>query len=210
MPTIGSVNLVTVAANMAKAEAQRRHNFKMARTTAYLTTNLDGVELSEAKSSPDGATSVDIKVVEQAWLYGMNGSIPRRTRRIPSCTLGDLRQEYGTSSVNDLRSASSAVMGSDIQWYIQGTKIYTLNGENTAIALDVIQWMPEYTGSNSDFFLKYHYDWLIMATVEKLNLFLKEDQRVAITNTKMEQAWKSVAYLDDIYAESLLESGGND
>lgn len=48
------------------------------------------------------------------------------------------------------------------------------------------------TGTQEDFFLVDCLDWMLYQTVKELNLFLKEDQRVAISDAMMKEAWESV------------------
>jgi hypothetical protein len=64
--------------------------------------------------------------------------------------------------------------------------------------LDVIQWMPEYveTTIESDFFLESCHDWMFYQTLIHLNYFLKEDERIPISDAMMKQAWEAVVNWD--------------
>lgn len=216
IPTIGTVNLVVVAANMSKTEAQRRHAFKMSRTKAYISTSMSGADFTTAAfTTPLSATVVPIRRIEQAWMYA-NATPYYRYRLIPYMTLGDLKNDYDTSTLVDLNLNSAAMFPStypcfDIRWYVQGTMIF-LQGVTVPalpISLDVMQWMPQYDGTITDFFLTYHFDWMMLKTVQNLNQYLKESERVEVADSDLERRWKSVTALDENFGEDSFESGGN-
>jgi hypothetical protein len=47
-------------------------------------------------------------------------------------------------------------------------------------------------GVTEDFFLVECIDWMLYQTIRELNLFLKEDQRIQISNAIMKEAWDTV------------------
>lgn len=47
-------------------------------------------------------------------------------------------------------------------------------------------------GVQEDFFLKDCIDWMMYKTIQELNMFLKEDQRVQISSAMMKDAWETV------------------
>ena len=217
IPTIGSVNLVVVAANMAKNEAQRRHHFKMARVDALISTSVNGADLSTA-TLVDGVTAVVLKKVEAAWLYTTSGANKVRYAKIPPTTLGSLNREYVASSITDVNnppvvnpSPYPPYGNINLYWYIKGTAIY-LGGAatSTSILLDAIKWMPDYDGSITDFFLTYHTDWMLYKTVDNLQRYLKEDQRVMISQTDLEKRWTSVVNFDENYSDDNFDAGSSD
>jgi hypothetical protein len=60
-----------------------------------------------------------------------------------------------------------------------------------------IQKLPDLTGSEtSDFFIDNYQAWLLLATLQMLNNYLKEDQRVAISATLVNKAWEQVVFDD--------------
>lgn len=217
IPTIGSTTLLVTSANFAKLEAQRRHSFKMARSVAFASPTIDGVSLSTLCTDPNASpvVSVSLKRLEQMWQYTTvaNGvtNYYRRTMRIPAMTLGDLKGEYPSTVGFDPRIPPVNIQPTMTQeWYIQGTSLYLI-GATTAqpVMCDIVQWLPPYDGTTTDFFLTYHADWLVYATLEHMNQFLKEDQRVPIDEKLMERKWKSVITFDENFAEDNFEAGGN-
>jgi len=217
VPTIGSVNLVVVAANMSKTEAQRRHAFKMSRTVAYISTSMSGADFTtSAFTTPSSAVVVPIRRIEQVWFYTTPTPF-YRYKRVPFMTLGDLRYDYETSTLTDINQPLAPTQSPatypnfDIRWYVQGTRIF-LQGVTVppiSVSMDVMQWMPIYDGTITDFFLTYHFDWMLLKTVQNLNQYLKESERVEVADADLEKRWKSVTALDENFGEDSFESGGN-
>lgn len=214
IPMAGAVNLVVVAANMAKTEAQRRHHFKMTRTQAYITSSMTGADLATAVfTTPVSAVVVPVKRIEQVWQFS-TVSPYYRSKRIPHMLLGDLKNEYGTTTLNDINQPvpTNYYANTDIKWYIQGTKFYLLGitTPTMQVQLDVVQWMPDYDATITDFFLTYHFDWMLLKTVDNLNQYLHEDQRSAISQSGLEKRWLSVTAFDENFCEDTFESGSDD
>jgi hypothetical protein len=211
--TIGGRDMILAASNMAKAEAQRRHDFKYNRARAFISTSLAGAALSDAKTTPGGATAITIKLVEGAWLYTTVSSSYYRTERIPFITSGDQRLYYPTGDVGTMIAPNSPpqYVPQSLACWIQGPSIY-LTGTTTAqaIMLDVIKWMDDYDGSNSDFLLTQGYDWLVLKTLDYLNFLLKDDQRYPISVRRLETAWDSLISWDENHAEKAFDINNDD
>jgi hypothetical protein len=75
-----------------------------------------------------------------------------------------------------------------------------------------IKFLPDYDGTTGtdDFFLTYHHDWLFVASLDYMNLFLKEDQRIQISSKKMEEAWNSVISYDETFSEGAADLNQED
>ena len=59
------------------------------------------------------------------------------------------------------------------------------------------QSLADLTGSEtSDFFIDNYARWLLLATIQNLNGYLKEDQRVAITAAEVNNAWDRAVFDD--------------
>jgi hypothetical protein len=59
------------------------------------------------------------------------------------------------------------------------------------------QSLIDLTGSEtSDFFIDNYQRWLLLATIQNLNGYLKEDQRVAITAAEVNNAWDRAVFDD--------------
>lgn len=203
--TQGSTDMILTAANMAKTFAQRKRVFHMARDTAFLAASDLGTAISDAKDAPGSGSAVAIRKIEQAYMYGVNGTSNVRARRVRFISLQDVRLYYPIATANELNPQLISLDPAEIAAYIKGTKMYSLGLSSASglyFWLDVVKWMPDYTGSNTDFFLDYHSDWLIAKTCDFLNIYLKEDQRVAISQAKLDEAWRSVCAFDEEFARS--------
>lgn len=206
--TKNGVDMVAIAANMAKTEAQRRKVFKMARTTAFCAASEQGVDITTSMFTlPAGVVQVKVRLVEQPWLYAANGANYTRARRIEMMNTTDVKLYYPVGNAGELNPLVVYQDANTLKAFVRGKKLYVLglNGSTTTnIMVDIIAWMDDYSGINTDFFLDYHSDWLVAKTVDYLNIFLKEDQRVAIAQGKLESAFTAVCSFDDEFA------GGND
>lgn len=211
--TIGGRDMILAASNMAKAEAQRRHNFKILRTRGFLSTSLNGTALTDMKTTPGGATAIVPKVVEAAWLYTTQGSSYYRTSRIPFMTTGDQKLYFPAGAVSDMISPASPpnYVPQNLAVWISGEKIYiTGSTTNQAIMLDVIKWLDDYDGSNSDFLLTYGSDWLTFKTCDYLNFLIKDDGRYGVSQRRLDQAWDTLMAWDEDYAERAFDINNDD
>jgi hypothetical protein len=201
--TIGGVDLVLASMNMAKAYAQRVHDFKQARGVAFISTTDIGAELTTgAMTTYSGATVQPIKRVEGAWLYTLSGTTPRRANPIEKLDFGEINDFFSPASTTD---AVTTVPQSPIslRWYIQGTKLY-LMGSSTAVSvwLDVFKLLPDYVAGDTvtDFFHVIGVDWLLLKTCDYLNIHMKEDQRVLISKSRLDEAWNTLLTHDESYS----------
>jgi hypothetical protein len=82
--------------------------------------------------------------------------------------------------------------------YVVGTQFYV----NTANApawfmLFGQQALEDLTGNEtSDFFIDNYQYWLLLATVQNLNNYIKEDARVALSQTQVNEAWAKATFDD--------------
>jgi hypothetical protein len=82
--------------------------------------------------------------------------------------------------------------------YVVGTQFYV----NTANApawfmLFGQQALTDLTGNEtSDFFIDNYQYWLLLATVQNLNNYIKEDARVALSQTQVNEAWAKATFDD--------------
>jgi hypothetical protein len=205
------VDMVLIAANMAKAEAQRRKKFNMSRDRAFISAKADGTDISAFTTLPGSGTAVKVAGIESVWLYSFDGAYYTRARLVKMISSQDIRNYYPVGNSGELNPAPVTQDSSTLVCYVRGTKLYFLgltNASGVYAMADVFKYMPDYSGTNTDFFLDYHSDWLIAKTVDYLNIFLKEDQRVAISQGKLEATWTSVTAFDDDFAGGSSDDAG--
>jgi hypothetical protein len=204
--------------NMVKLDAQRRHNFKQLRGSGFISTSITGVQLSTATSDYAGTTPLAFKYVESMWLPFLNGVTYYRGNRIPAMTIGDQKLVHGTATQSTVaypatlppNTATNQPM--NYRWFQNGTLV-CVNGVFTASTfwIDGITQLSAYDGTTTtdDFFVLNNHDWLFLASLDYMNLFLKEDQRVQISTTKMERLWNSVCANDEQVTEGAFDLDEN-
>lgn len=80
-------------------------------------------------------------------------------------------------------------------------------GSTFDLELEALVWMDEYvTGAETDFLLDYCFDWLMYRCIFELNFFLKEDERVALSDRLMKESWDAVVGWNN----ELIKSGSDD
>lgn len=82
--------------------------------------------------------------------------------------------------------------------YIVGPNLF-VNTCNTATSYMLFGQLslPDLSGSEtSDFFIDNYQRWLLLATIQNLNGYLKEDQRIAITAAEVNNAWDRAVFDD--------------
>jgi len=216
--TVNTINIALDAMNMVKLDAQRRANFKQARGSGFIATTLLGAQLSTATSDYAATTPMSFKYIESMWIpCGVNG-VYYRGNRVPAMTIGDQKLLHGTSTSNFL-SYPASLPPNTVQnqpmsnrWFQNGTLV-CVNGVYQAATfwIDGVTYLPPYDGTTAtdDFLVLNNHDWLFLASLDYMNLFLKEDQRVQISATKMERLWNSVCANDEQVTEGAFDLDEN-
>lgn len=223
--TIGGINLLTQAINMARKWAERQHNFEMNRCSGRIAAvhYTDGALLSTMELWPatNPVTSISPKNIERAYLGFSDGSgefpvdLMSRDQHVER-----LKRHYEQTVSTDPRKTVPASMVSFFSVVRHAEKVYitppdttALGGTTVAVYFDVVRWMVDYdvtvTDANSastDFLMTYCPDFLMFKTIEILNFFLKEDQRIKISDEQVEKAWNSVVNWDS----SVILNASND
>lgn len=198
---IGTVDLLKDSVNQARRWPERQHDFEFNRMAVRLpnVNYQSGGSLSGAVDDADGVTSVSVKKIERGFVT-FDGTSTRVPIRLSSRSshVQRLRREYDhLTSVNPNQNPSPD--RSYLELVQQGTKVYVtpastsaLGGTTFTLYMDVVRWRPDYTADgDTDFFLAEGEMHTIYRSVYILNSFLKEDQRVALSDRMMLDAWKN-------------------
>lgn len=206
--TVNAEDMVIMAMNDARRQAQRDHEFELNRTEdAYLSTHLGGANwMTGCKTTPGGATAILMKRVDEVWNYssydiGATTYYPRTTH-IPYGYTGQFKRELPTvdSRVITAQVLNTSNMGQFA--YSNGTKLF-VTGVSTATPYKLvgIQFLDDIDAASSpDIFLTYFTDWLRYATISALNIYLKDSERFPIDATILARLWQSVKTLDGTIA----------
>lgn len=202
---VSGFDLLLDAINDAKREAQQKVNFARAFQTGFVAGSPTGVLLSTAKDAPGAGNALNFRVVTSCWDYAIDGSgLVTKYRQIDMIRESDLRQlipftdEQWTGYNNYLGSYPYAnppgllASTSRRAFFQPGSNKIFVTG--AAIAAHVLIQgyilLPDYVDAGpTDFFLDNYHSYLLWASLDKLNGYLKEDQRVIVSQRKLEDAW---------------------
>jgi hypothetical protein len=195
--TQDGLDMVLAAINDARRQAQRSYNFQMLKKTAFIQTSAAGADyMSACVTSPGGATQVRMKLLHRCFVYTNDGGIYKPTARVPFDNVDDFAREV------DAYAASGAEypVAATVRAYVEGRKFYVYPSTTPAwYMVRGIEWLSDLTGdevSSDDLFLEYFSDWLLLASVQMLNFYVKEDQRVAISDAAVGRLWNTVTFMD--------------
>lgn len=199
--TTGGLDLILLAMNDARRQAQRDYTFNMLRQYAFCQLSMLPVSMLtdfDADDSGSGALVV-VKRIESLWEYGI-------------IVINATNAYYPTKQI-DLRSMATlefAVPQKPWPWqqsdvtttptfaYLQGNRLFHSNlSTPTWTMADVIAFLPDHDGgAGTDIFLTYFKDWLKFATMANLNLWLKASDRFSIDETVMTRLYNSMTTFD--------------
>ncbi len=195
----GSIDHVLQATNNARRVAQRSYAFEMLRKDVFLTTSQAGASWQTGcKTTPGGATQVLMRRIDSVWNYSTNGSINYRTSKIDLGNINDYKRELPTFSGSlDVSQARLTSNSRPFAFLVGGDLMVNTAGSSTTYLLNGISWLDDLTlASSSDIFLTYFTDWLLWATIQQLNQYLKDGDRVNIDTAFMQNLWMSVKEMD--------------
>lgn len=185
--TDGSTDVLILAINDVKQEAEQEFDFAALKVDGYIVANSAGVELSTATTAiAGGGSAIDLKKITKLWLLGTTNG---RYMEVPI--------QYDTVLERLLPSEESPP--TSVRAYVRGTKLYVTGySSNTNFIFEGVKWSAAYaTGGAVDFFVDRYRGWFLLATLKRLNFYLKEDQRVVISHAALEEAWGRVQALEN-------------
>lgn len=182
------VDLVLMALNQARLKAQREYDFEAMHGVYGAQINRYGTSLDSFVTIPEGAVAQVMKNVTGVFEYTLSGS---------SVALGEAYDFQDRGEI--IRTGGRTIDREYV--YVRGRKLYLEPvDELTWVAVTGGAFLADLTNSDltlsTDFFLKYGYDWLLLATIRELNLLVKEDQRYNIPKGQLDDAWRSLIKFD--------------
>jgi len=190
---VNGVDILADAINDARRAAQRDIDFVACQCQGFMTIANGGTSLSTMKTTPGGATSIAVKKVKAVWTYANNGGVYQRTGQLlPVANHTELVTELVT--MEGVGSASTKGY-----FYQQGETLFMVSQGPVDVLCDVVKWMPDGSGTSEDFLLTDYKDYILLKTVEQLNFFVKEDQRVQISQGAMRDRLDSVLRRENNY-----------
>lgn len=201
-----SIDMVLVAMNNARRQAQREYAFNLNRTRAFAQLSIAPTSiLTDFDADPTGAgATVVVKQIDNVYEYS-SATVSGTTRYyplnwVPFVRYSMLRTELGlapstfgsnTTVVGQLQSATQMT-------YQQGVNVmHTTLTTPAWYMFDVIEWLPDHDGgAGTDIFFTYFQDWLQYATLLHMNQFLKDGERFQFDQTFFQKLWDGVKQFD--------------
>ena len=200
---VDTVDLALQACNNARLYAERMIDFELSavQATVAVTSPAVGGSLADAKLYGT-STAVSIKKVITAYVTLASDlsqspvpiklmsrkSWERRLGRDVERTI----QLQDTSRIQVTSASPLVVVQSGSMLYATPLDATTL-GSTYSIHFSGLKWLPAYSaGTETDFLLDNCFDWMMYKCISELNFFLKEDERVSITEAVLEKHWNAV------------------
>jgi len=208
LTSVVSQDMLLMALNDARREAQRSHEFELNRTEdCYLGTHLGGANwMTGCKTTPGGATALLMKRIDEVWNYtsyviSATTYYPRTTR-IPYSYTGEFKRQLPPVDIRFNPAQSSNITTMNQFAYTNGTQLFvTTTTSSTNYKLVGIKFLDDLAdGDPADIFLTYFTDWLRYATLAALNVYLKDSERYPIDVNTMNRLWTSMVTLDGTIA----------
>lgn len=191
-----SVDQVLVAINMARLKAQRDHDFMSQLTVCGAQISKYGKAFDSFVTVPEGSTALSVKSVHSVYAYSLDGGNVALGAKYDYQDLSEMGRVSGRSLATDVSGSISRQFA-----YTMGRKLFLWDvATPTWVACIVLPFLADLTNDDldddTDFFIAYGNDWLLMQSLEYLQMLIKEDTRVQISEEKKTIAWESLKKLD--------------
>lgn len=199
--TVGAQDVVLLAMNDARRQAQRLYKFNLCKRQAFVKVSvLPQSMLTDFDADPSGSGAlVIVNRLDELWEYG-TATVAATTCYYPTKQLLIRRRaelEYAAPNPTWPNQHSTSAM-TDSFAYSVGTNIYHSNlTVQTWYLAFVVEFLADHAGASvEDIFLTYFTDWLKWATLANLNYWLKENERIQVDAVLVASLWNSVTQFD--------------
>jgi len=190
------------AINDTRSLAQQAYNFGMLLRRAYAVVDADGINWRTDCTDVPGGTSIKLKLIESTWLHDASSPF-KETYRIDMPGRSAVRFNTPERSDADVYSAGESYSNQQVYAYIVGQTLRVNNQSSMSMCVWGTEILPDLTPSDTeDYFVTNYSNWLLLATIQNLNFYLKEDQRVAISDGAVQRHWNSMTEDDGQAAAS--------
>jgi len=211
---VNGFDVLTDAINQARRWAQLVHDFNYCRARGVFNVSFQtGGDITSLVAV--GTTNpLDVKKIEGAYIQDPNNitySYSGIPIKIYSRWVDKQRQTRlyrggdPYSYPNGTTIPTLIQQPNDVQLIIQNTQAYLTPGVISAyqslsslnIILDVIAFQPDLVNdTDQDFFCNYCNPWLTQASINGLNVYLKEDERLQLQAAGLEKMWTAILAWD--------------
>ena len=197
--TVNGVNLLAKAVNMARKNVERRYDFELAKVVAKLTVPFGQLQsLDDAVDPADETEKVSIKTILRVQIASTGVPIGYLSR---DAHQRRLERQFARAHIEAIASGLTATV-SNLNLIRFGNSVYlsppnaqdwSESGASLAVFMDVVAWMADYVDDDdTDFLLEHCADYLMLETYRYLQLFIKEDSRLNVSDEKMSSAWHAL------------------
>lgn len=195
------VDLLLRACNNARLYAERRLDFELSKVQVDFAMTLGGQTAISAATLYGTATAVSIKKIVRPYLHMTAGGEYPVELWSKSKWAARLQRRYEKAGVTPLDTSQEiditdlaplVVVQDGPNIFVAPADTATLQSTFT-VSADAIKWLDAYADNDdTDFLLTYAFDWMMYRCIFELNFFLKEDERVQLSNVLMKEAWDAL------------------
>ena len=220
LPSVASFDILLQAMNNARLYAERRVDFELAVTQVHIPglTLADGGSLTNAVLASDDTTKVGVKKIRTPYLP-LHQSSHFFPVDLTSKKKWDDRVKARWEGAHPRDRADFAFLtdcpfelvqsGNLIFIVPPNSKMY--EGGTLTVGAEVLAWLPDYVdGSEEDFLLDFCFDWLMYRTIQELNFFLKEDERVQLSAKLVQDSWDALVTWNNELQASAVDDANLD
>lgn len=173
----GAVDNLLEAMNDARRTAQLRYDFNHLKTRAFVSIPAAGVNWQTGATVTPGGAALPLKTIKEVWSYTTQNGVYSKNDQI--------FLESSISDDYDFNRPSVQLSGPTMYVRASGSASFPIS-----YMVEGVQWLTDLTGAETnDFFCDRGGTWLTYQTIQNLNLYLKEDSRVAIADSVVQRAW---------------------
>lgn len=210
-----AVDLCFVAINEARKKAQQDYDWEQQKTSGAIKVNASSGApwaYTDGTYGPytddTGATPLRLKSIESVWNYAKdtfgnmqptNAILLDNQRWFRKLLPTNMGYPFTQIFPQNPPFYYNTIPTQQMFAYIVGPKFYvnTCNVSPSWFMIFGSNFLPDLAGSEtSDFFIDNYSKWLLLSTIQNLNLFTKEDQRVQILNAEATREWATATFDD--------------
>jgi hypothetical protein len=213
------VDLLLIACNNARLYTERKIDFVYSVVEAVVPncSLAEGGNLDDAVAMQDNSAPVSVKKIRTPFLPLCEGSyfpVDLWTKKKWNDRLKsrfDGARPHDTARYAYITDAPFVVVQDGKRIFVAPPDSSLWTNGTLSVALDVFAWLPDYvTGEENDFLLDYCFDWLMYRSIYELNFFLKEDERVSVSERLMADAWDAVVKWNNELQEANVDDNNLD
>jgi hypothetical protein len=194
-------DLLANAINNARLYAERLIDFEFCKTQVVISCSTTvGGDIADAKLLVDNTTPIRVKKVGRCFLAFSDGSGYFTIDMITydhwiniTRSRNDSVKPTDPADWSQITDAPPSFVQYGSTFFIAPSDPKWLGGTTFNVYLDCWRWLDDYDDDlQTDFLLQNCFDWLMYRSIYELNFFLKEDERVQLSEKLMSDSWSAI------------------